>query len=1068
MRVLTKPRSASIISMLGAMLVAAAASSAPRAQPCQPDLTIRNADEASAVGDNVYGLDGTSQTKTQAVGTNRPAIYVLSIQNDCGVEAAFQINAPSFLFEPWSVRYFDSATGGTEVTPHLGVGWRPAPLAAGASREFRAEVTPVSVWQVGETRTVLISAGLIDTWIVLDAVVAVTKFEPQARPDLMVRNHGEASAIGDNIYNLDGAGQTKAQTVAPGGTAIYVVTIQNDDLDAGFIAVLGTAGSGGWSVRYFDSPSGGAEIFTMTTAPGLFLPPLAPGLAREFRVEVTAPFGASDGASMPILVSATSLLTMPARRDAVLAITTADVRRQPDLMIRNISEPTPVGDNVYNLDGAGQTKSQTVAPGGVASYVITNQNDGNVIDFPRIIATAGSGGWSIRYFDLTVGIDITSQITTGAGGLSLVLEPGGSREYRVEVTAPVTASPGASTRVLVAASSIGDPVPGDAVAAVTTVDVQRRPDLLIRNAYDTPVAGNDVYNDTGDNQRQSTAVAPGLSAAFVATLQNDATAADAFTLTGPAGSAGWAINYFDAAEGGSDITAQVTGAGWRTSSLAPGAALEVRVELSPAASLPGGQQIDVRVTAASTGDPAARDTVLASARTPLPLRPDLMIRLGSEAEFFFAGSNVYNITGQNQARIQAVSTGTTAAYVIALQNDADRPDRFRITGLAGRSGWTVRYFDAAGGGTDVTGPVTAAGWMSPVLAPGASIRLRVEVIAGSTVALGAQANLRIMAASAGDPARQDVVLASTRLSSLRGNTLIADAFNYRVIEVDAAKTIVWQYGTGVRGTGPNQLQGPYRARRLAGGNTLIVDFDGHRVIEVTRDRTIAWQFGKSDIAQPHLWAYPDYAERLANGNTLISSRGEGAGSYGDNTIYHRLIEVAPDKSIVWRYDYIAPTSSRPDPRPILPTSAVRLAQGKTLIMDARYGTALEVAANQKTLWYYGELNQLRAPNMATRLSNGNTLITDLYNYRVIEVNTAKAIVWQYGRTQVAGWGPNQLYAPHSAVRLANGNTLIAHGHDRVIEVNASKAIVWQYGGDALGSGPNQLHGPADAQRLGPQ
>ncbi len=137
-------------------------------------------------------------------------------------------------------------------------------------------------------------------------------------------------------------------------------------------------------------------------------------------------------------------------------------------------------------------------------------------------------------------------------------------------------------------------------------------------------------------------------------------------------------------------------------------------------------------------------------------------------------------------------------------------------------------------------------------------------------------------------------------------------------------------------------------------------------------------------------------------------------------------------------------------------------------MDARYGTALEVAANKKTLWYYGELNQLRVPNMAIRLSNGNTLITDLYDYRVIEVNIAKAIVWQYGRTQVAGWGPNQLYAPHSAVRLANGNTLIAHGYDRVIEVNASKAIVWQYGGDALGSGPNQLHGPTDAQRLGTQ
>jgi hypothetical protein len=344
------------------------------------------------------------------------------------------------------------------------------------------------------------------------------------------------------------------------------------------------------------------------------------------------------------------------------------------------------------------------------------------------------------------------------------------------------------------------------------------------------------------------------------------------------------------------------------------------------------------------------------------------------------------------------------------------------------------------------------------------MRLRLEVVAGSTVAPGAQASLRIFAMSLGDSARQDVVVATTR-RSLRGNTLIADVFNRRVIEVDAAKTIVWQYGTtGVEGTGPNLLRGPVRARRLSNRNTLIVDYDAHRVLEVTPDRSIAWQFDKSDIAAANLWAYPDHAERLANGNTLIASRGEGAGGFGDHTIYHRLIEVAPDKSIVWRYDHIGGSAARP----ILPMSAVRLAQGNTLIMDARYGIVLEVTASKKTLWSYGELNQLLSPNMAVRLSNGNTLITDTYNYRVIEVDRAKRLIWQYGRTQIGGSGPNQLFAPSSAVRLANGNTLIAHAMDRVIEVNAAKAIVWQYGGDVTGSGWNQLVYPADAQRLGPQ
>ena len=740
----------------------------------------------------------------------------------------------------------------------------------------------------------------------------------------------------------------------------------------------------------------------------------------------------------------------------------------PDLAIRNVDETFSVGDNIYNLTGTDQAKTQLVSPGRTATYVVTVQYDGTAPEPLTLTGPAGSTGWTVRYFDApTGGSDMTTAVT--GSGWTIGLGPGATREIRVELTAAATLAAGQQQTVLLTATAAGGGARQDAVAATATVTVVvRRPDLLIRNSYETSVAGNDVYNTTGENQSQAQAVLPGLSAAFVVSVQNAAAAADAFTLTGPAGSAGWAINYFDSATGGNDITAEVTGGGWTTGSLGAGAAQEMRVELTPAVSLPGGQQIDVRVTAASTGDPAMRDTVLASARTPLPLRPDLLIRLGSEADALFAGGNIYGVTGQNQTKIQEVVPGATAVYVIALENDSDRPDQFRLTGIGSRLGWTFRYFDAASGGTDITGPVTTSGWMSPVLAPGGSVQLRFEVVAGSTVAPGSQASLRVLAASAGDPARQDVVVATTRRSP-RGNTLISDTANYRVIEVDAAKTIVWQYGTGVPGTGPNQLQGPARARRLTGGNTLIVDHDGNRVIEVTPDRAIVWQFDKSDIAGgANRWSRPVYAERLADGNTLITAMSDVEFSYlafGDQTVFHRLIEVAPDKSIVWRYDTL--TGARSGTQYILPTSAVRLAQGMTLFAEGQHGLVLEVARNKKTIWSYGGLTQLKHTR-AVRLSNGNTLISDLYRFRVIEVGPAKTIVWQYGRTDVSGYGPNQLIWPSSAVRLANGNTLIAHGADRVIEVNRSKTIVWQYGGDVTGSGPNQLHGPSDAQRLGPQ
>jgi len=50
-----------------------------------------------------------------------------------------------------------------------------------------------------------------------------------------------------------------------------------------------------------------------------------------------------------------------------------------------------------------------------------------------------------------------------------------------------------------------------------------------------------------------------------------------------------------------------------------------------------------------------------------------------------------------------------------------------------------------------------------------------------------------------------------------------------------------------------------------GGNTLITDHLGSRVIEVDSDGTIVWQ--KTGLDEPF------DAERLANGNTLISELG---------------------------------------------------------------------------------------------------------------------------------------------------------------------------------------------------
>jgi hypothetical protein len=79
-----------------------------------------------------------------------------------------------------------------------------------------------------------------------------------------------------------------------------------------------------------------------------------------------------------------------------------------------------------------------------------------------------------------------------------------------------------------------------------------------------------------------------------------------------------------------------------------------------------------------------------------------------------------------------------------------------------------------------------------------------------------------------------------------GNTLITDSNHSRIVEIDQAKNVVWEYFTCApgctlpRGTGPL----PTRAVRLRHGHTLISDQYHHRVIEVNHAKQIVRTYGK--------------------------------------------------------------------------------------------------------------------------------------------------------------------------------------------------------------------------------
>jgi hypothetical protein len=205
-----------------------------------------------------------------------------------------------------------------------------------------------------------------------------------------------------------------------------------------------------------------------------------------------------------------------------------------------------------------------------------------------------------------------------------------------------------------------------------------------------------------------------------------------------------------------------------------------------------------------------------------------------------------------------------------------------------------------------------------------------------------------------------------------GDILITDQANERIIEVNRAKQIVWQYGmTGVVGNGPEQLNNPNCAELLESGHILICDENNNRAIEVTRAGNIVWQYGSGDPSVTDPVSGVAFASRLPQGHTLIT-----------DSNHARIVEIDRHKNVVWEY------FTNTDPN-----------------SNQRGGT--------------GPL-----PTRAVRLSNGHTLISDQYNHRVIEVNHDKQIVRTFGAINSLGYNASSvasggLNSPYDAKRIGD-------------------------------------------------
>ena len=285
-----------------------------------------------------------------------------------------------------------------------------------------------------------------------------------------------------------------------------------------------------------------------------------------------------------------------------------------------------------------------------------------------------------------------------------------------------------------------------------------------------------------------------------------------------------------------------------------------------------------------------------------------------------------------------------------------------------------------------------------------------------------------------------------------GNILITDQFNNRVIEIDPAGNIVWQFGNGPGDHSANAITGTNDAERVgsltlmsgtgtpAGTTTYCKDgCVDNRVLLVDQAGNIVWQYGQFGVTGfgPNQLNTPVQNTFLPNGNVLITDQGN-----------ERIIEVQrSNNAIVWQYGQNGVVGNGTN-QLSNPNAAELLSNGHILISDENNNRAIEVTHTMpsRIVATFTAHVTVSGVAFASRLQNGDTLITDSNNNRIVEVDKKDNVVWHYVTTNRLG--SNAAPLPTRAVRLANGNTLISDQfNNQVIEVTTttSPTIVASYG-----------------------
>ncbi|MHB1457249.1 MAG: DNRLRE domain-containing protein [Armatimonadota bacterium] len=429
------------------------------------DMLIRAGSETSYTGTNVFSTDGSNQTKSQNAAPNQKVTYAFKVKNAGDTNDSFKITGP-VSGNGWSVRYYDLNTGADVTSQVTGTGWSSGTLTPGLSKGICVNIKPDASVLAGSVNTLLITATSDADNTKIDAVKTVTSFTANYKADMLIKAGTEASYSGTNVFSTDGNNQTKSLNASPGQKVTYGFRARNAGNANDSFRITGTDGGSGWSVKYYDFTTN-ADVTSQVTGTGWSSGPIAPGINKGVYANVKPDASIALGSIITLTVTAVSE-SDNTKTDVVKAVTTCVGSNKPDLLIKTGSESSYTGTGIINTDGTDQTKSQSASAYQKVTCAFRVKNAGNSNDSFKLTGQGSGSGWTVRYYDLTTGAEVTSQVI-GTGWLSGALAPGLDKGVYAKITPDATVVSGSFKTLTITAASVGDNTKIDVVKAVTTV-----------------------------------------------------------------------------------------------------------------------------------------------------------------------------------------------------------------------------------------------------------------------------------------------------------------------------------------------------------------------------------------------------------------------------------------------------------------------------------------------------------------------------------------------------------------------------------------------------------------------